>query len=110
MLQLIAEKAHRKATPVYNCFLDFQKAFDSIKHEIIQAAFKSCGVGKTLTTLLHRMLKQATAAVSVGGEQYWEHGRELARRSDTPDHVYHVLGKSDGRSQRKYNGNLNPWT
>jgi Reverse transcriptase (RNA-dependent DNA polymerase) len=51
-----------------NCFVDFQKAFDSIKHDIIQATFKSYGVGKTLTTLLYRMLKQATAAVRVGRE------------------------------------------
>jgi Reverse transcriptase (RNA-dependent DNA polymerase) len=48
--------------------VDFQKAFDSIKHDIIQATFKSYGVGKTLTTLLYRMLKQATAAVRVGSE------------------------------------------
>jgi Reverse transcriptase (RNA-dependent DNA polymerase) len=67
-LRSIAEKAHRKATPMYNCFVDFQKAFDSIKHDIIQATFKSYGVGKTLTTLLYRMLKQATAAVSDGSE------------------------------------------
>ena len=53
---------------MYNCFVDFQKAFDSIKHDIIQATFKSCGVRKTLTTLLYRMLKQTTAAVGVGGE------------------------------------------
>jgi Reverse transcriptase (RNA-dependent DNA polymerase) len=68
MLHLTTEKAHRKATPVYNCFVDFQKAFDSIKHETIQATFKSYGAGKTLTTLLYRMLKQAKAAVRVGSE------------------------------------------
>src|SRR5678816_4689441 len=28
MLRLIAEKAKRKNKPVYNCFVDFQKAFD----------------------------------------------------------------------------------
>jgi hypothetical protein len=68
MLRLIAEKAHRKAIPVYNCFVDFQKAFDSIKHDIIQATLKSYGVGKTLTSLIYRILKQAKAAVRVGGE------------------------------------------
>ena len=113
MLRLIAEKAHRKATPVYNCFLDFQKAFDSIKHEIIQAAFKSCGVGKTLTTLLLQDVKASNGSSKSWGElgsMGRSHGRESVRRFDIPDHVYHVLGKSDGRSQRKYNGNLNPWT
>jgi len=29
-LRLIAEKAKRKGRTIYNCFVDFQKAFDSI--------------------------------------------------------------------------------
>ena len=43
-LRLIEEKAKRKGRLVYNCFIDFQKAFDSIKHDI------------TWTTLDHMLL------------------------------------------------------
>jgi len=32
-LRLIAEKAKRKGETIYNCFMDFQKAFDSISHK-----------------------------------------------------------------------------
>ena len=35
-LRLLAEKAKRQGKKIYNCFIDFQKAFDSIKHKIIQ--------------------------------------------------------------------------
>src|SRR6218665_3791819 len=41
MLRLIAEKAKRKTKPIYNCFVDFQKAFDSIKQDIISATLRS---------------------------------------------------------------------
>src|SRR6218665_125031 len=45
MLRLIAEKAKRKHKRVYNCFVDFQKAFDSIRHDVTWATLKSYGVG-----------------------------------------------------------------
>jgi len=44
-LRLLAEKAKRKSRPIYHCFIDFQKAFDSIKHDVIWATLKSYGVG-----------------------------------------------------------------
>ena len=34
LLRLIAEKESRNSKIVYNCFVDFQKAFDSIKLDI----------------------------------------------------------------------------
>lgn len=30
LVRLLAEKAKRKGKKIYNCFIDFQKAFDSI--------------------------------------------------------------------------------
>ena len=40
MLRLLAEKAKRQGKKIYNCFIDFQKAFDTIKHKIIWATLK----------------------------------------------------------------------
>jgi Reverse transcriptase (RNA-dependent DNA polymerase) len=34
ILRLIAEKAKRKGRHILNCFIDFRKAFDSIKHYV----------------------------------------------------------------------------
>jgi len=52
MLRLIAEKAKRKNKLVFNCFIDFQKACNSIKQSIIWAMLKSYGIGSRLTEIL----------------------------------------------------------
>ena len=44
ILRLLAEKAKRKGCNIINCFIDFQKAFDSIKHDVIWATLRSYGV------------------------------------------------------------------
>jgi len=44
-LRLIAEKAKRKDRTIYNCFVDFQKAFDSISHKATLAILQSYSVG-----------------------------------------------------------------
>lgn len=68
MLRLIAEKAKRKNRLVYNCFVDFQKAFDSIKHDVTWATFKSYGIGKRLTELLKNIGERSKLAVRFGEE------------------------------------------
>jgi hypothetical protein len=50
-LRLLAEKAKRQGKKIYNCFIDFQKAFDTIKHKIIWAMLKSYGVDTKMVTL-----------------------------------------------------------
>jgi len=44
-LRLIAEKAKRKGQTIYNCSVDFQKAFDSISDKATWAILQSYGVG-----------------------------------------------------------------
>ena len=43
-LQLIAEKTKRQGKKIYNCFIDFQKDFDAIKHKVIWAVLRSFGI------------------------------------------------------------------
>src|SRR3989454_11455300 len=68
LLRLIAEKASRNSKIVYNCFVDFQKAFDSIKLDIIWATLRSYGVGKRLVQILRDMGERSKMAVKVGQE------------------------------------------
>jgi hypothetical protein len=68
MLRLIAEKAKRKNKLVYNCFVDFQKAFDSIKHDVTWAVLKSYGVGNRLIQILRNIGDRSKSAVKVGRE------------------------------------------
>ena len=68
ILRLIAEKAKRKGRLIHNCFIDFQKAFDSVRHDILQATLKSFGVGRRLTQMINCACVEAKSAVRVGGE------------------------------------------
>ena len=68
MLRLLAERAKRQGKKIYNCFIDFQKAFDTIKHKIIWAVLKSYGVDSQIITLLKRIYEKSESAVRVGND------------------------------------------
>ncbi len=34
ILRLMAEKAYRKGKKIYHCFIDFPKAFDTVRHDV----------------------------------------------------------------------------
>jgi len=51
-LRLIAEKARQKGKKIYNCFVDFQKAFDSIDQTVTWAVLKSYGADHQLVRFL----------------------------------------------------------
>ena len=65
-LRLLAEKAKRQGKKIHNCFIDFQKAFDTIKHEIIWAVLKSYGVNTKMVTLLQKIYEKSQTAVRIG--------------------------------------------
>jgi hypothetical protein len=65
-LRLLAEKAKRQGKKIYNCFIDFQKAFDTIKHKIIWAMLKSYGVDTKMVTLLQEIYEKSQSAVRIG--------------------------------------------
>ena len=65
-LRLLAEKAKRQGKKIYHCFIDFQKAFDTIKHKIIWAMLKSYGVDAKMITLLQNIYEKSQSAVRIG--------------------------------------------
>ncbi|CAF3702999.1 unnamed protein product, partial [Rotaria socialis] len=67
-LRLLAEKTKRQGKKLYNCFIDFQKAFDTIKHKIIWAVLKSYGIGSKMITVLQNIYEQAQSAVRIDKE------------------------------------------
>jgi len=66
ILRLLAEKAKRSGKKIYNCFIDFQKAFDTIKHKIIWMVLKSYGVDNKMITLLQQIYGKSRSAVRIG--------------------------------------------
>ena len=66
-LRLIAEEARRKNKKIYNCFVDFNKAFDSIDQSITWTVLESYGVDSNLIEILKDINTNAQAAVRVSG-------------------------------------------
>lgn len=66
ILRLLAEKAKRNGKKIYNCFIDFQKAFDTIKHKIIWTVLRSYGVNNKLVVLLENIYGKSRSAVRIG--------------------------------------------
>ena len=51
---------------MYNCFIDFEKAFDSVYKDVMWATLKSHGVGKRLTEILKDIGERSRMAVRIG--------------------------------------------
>jgi hypothetical protein len=82
-LRLLAEKAKRQGKKIYNCFIDFQKAFDTIKHKIMWATLESYGVESKMVTLLRQIYEKAQSAVRIGKEYgEWFHTDVGTRQGD----------------------------
>ena len=68
-LRLIAEKKKRQGKKIYNCFIDFQKAFDTVKHKVIWAVLRSYDIEEKMVTLLEKIYEKAQSAVRIGKNQ-----------------------------------------
>ena len=62
-LRLIAEKHLERGRPVYNCFIDYRKAFDSVWHEGLWTILDSFAVPPKLTRLLKNLYDNSKLAV-----------------------------------------------
>ena len=83
-LRLIAEKAKRHGKKIYNCFIDFQKAFDTIKHKVIWAVLRSYGIEEKMVTLLQKIYEKAQSAVRIGkNQEEWFHADLGTRQGDS---------------------------
>jgi len=67
-LRLLAEKYSEKDQKVFNCFVDFKKAFDSVWHEGLWAVLRSFGTGPKLIRILQNIYGQTRGAARVNGE------------------------------------------
>jgi Reverse transcriptase (RNA-dependent DNA polymerase) len=82
-LRLVAEKARRKGKKIYNCFVDFQKAFDSIDQRVAWAVMKSYGVNDKLVRIIQDINDNAMAAVRIKSEMgEWFRTNKGTRQGD----------------------------
>jgi len=84
ILRLLAEKALEKQKPIYNCFIDFQKAFDKIKQDVIWATLRSYNVQQQLIDMLRAIYGQSKAAVRLDDELGEWFNQTLGTRQGDP--------------------------
>ena len=81
----MAETARGKDKRICNCFIDFQKAFDTIKHiDLIWNVLNSFGVDIKITRLLQNIYANSKAAVQVGRELGDWFGQSIGTRQGDP--------------------------
>ena len=93
-LRLLAEKVKRQGKKIYNCFIDFQKAFDTIKHKSIRCRNKD---GDPATKDLRK------STVIWGG---MKQARRLGPCGDTELRRWHRLRRSRCRCRRWWSQNF----
>ena len=111
ILRLIAEKAKRKSMNIYNNFVDFQKAFDSISHDVTWSVLKSYGVGQNLVTLMKNICERSKMAVRVGSETGEWFRAEVGTKQGDPispttfiTYLERIMDKLDGEPSVSVHG------
>ena len=68
VLRRLVERSVEKQRDVYTCFIDYSKAFDTVKHESLVELLQSLDVDKSETRLLTNLYWKQTAAVRCGDD------------------------------------------
>ena len=68
VLQRLVERLVEKQRDVYTCFIDYSKAFDTVKHESLVELLQSLDVDKSETRLLTNLYWKQIAAVMCGDD------------------------------------------
>ena len=83
-LRLIAEKYLERGRRVFNCFVDYTKALDSVWHTGLWAVMKSYYVSSKLVTLLRNLYTNSQLAVRVNQELGEWFTAEIGSRQGDP--------------------------
>ena len=66
LLSLIENFRHTK-NPLFSCFVDFSKAFDSISHDLLWLKMEALGLSTRILLLLKDMYSKACSCIKVNG-------------------------------------------
>ena len=67
-IQMIMEKAREFNIPLYMAFIDFKKAFDSVRHTALCEIMKKMGVSEQIISPLRKLYQNQEAAIRVESE------------------------------------------
>ena len=68
LLRMIMERAIEKQKNMYMCFIDLEKAFDTVKHGLLVDVLRRLGVDDKYIRVIARLYWKQKAAVRMGDE------------------------------------------
>ena len=68
MLRALAERVLEKQKDLYICFIDYEKAFDKVKHAEVIKDLRNIGVGRKEIQLIKNLYWMQKACMRVNGE------------------------------------------
>ena len=68
ILNIVIQHYKKKKKPLYTCFVDFKKAFDSVSHNKLWLKLASIGISSKILTLLKSMYSDAISIVKINSE------------------------------------------
>ena len=111
IFRLIAENAKIHGENICNCFIDFQKAFNTTKPKLIWAVVRSYSMEDKTVTLLQKIYAKAQSAVRVGRHQgEWFHTEVRVRQGNLLSPLLFIAYLySNGSCERKQLRNKTRW-
>ena len=67
-LRMIIQKCHEFNQPLFTCFVDYTKAFDSVEHQQLRTVMREMGFPKLIEALYS---EQLSAVRTDSGTTYW---------------------------------------
>ena len=64
--KLVDRHTHRGSSPLYTCFVDFKRAFDSVWHDGLFYKLRSIGVSEKFYNTVKNMYASTNLSVNVG--------------------------------------------
>ena len=68
VLRVLGERSIKMQTDIHIAFIDYEKAFDRVKHEILMKDLKALGIDEKDLRLLNNLYKEQVAAISINGD------------------------------------------
>ena len=81
ILNTAIENARKNRIPLYVCYVDFQKAFDNVKHDLLWGKLAELGLSRKMLVILQSMYSTATSRLKVSATKCNKQSRVRQNRN-----------------------------
>ena len=106
ILRMIAERTIEKQRDLYLCFIDYEKAFDRVKHTHLMEMLENIGIDKNDLNIIRKLYWSQKACVRVNGEmtEYQEIRRGVRQGCVLSPDLFSLYGEVIMRRIRECEG------